>query len=73
YLDFIMNGEPFALPERMLTLYESRDGGENWYDITPSSRVRLSKTGIVITGMHKDAILQAIGLNLGGFYGTNSD
>ena len=21
YLDFIMNGEPFALPERMLTLY----------------------------------------------------
>lgn len=73
YLDFIMNGEPFALPERMLTLYESRDGGENWYDITPSSRVRVSKTGIVITGMHKDAILQAIGLNLGGFYGTNSD
>lgn len=73
YLDFIMNGEPFALPERMLTLYESRDGGENWYDITPSSRVRVSKTGIVITGMHKDAILQAIGLNLGGFCGTNSD
>lgn len=72
-LRYRMNGEPITLSNRILSFYESRDGGDNWYDVSPSSRVQLSETQITVTGIRSDSLYQAVGLNLGGYYLGNSD
>lgn len=73
-LGFEMEEVPFSFElGGNMVLYESRDGGNNWYDITRSARVQITEDYIVISGITSDSMFQTTDMNLGYFYSDCSD
>ncbi|WP_125143623.1 hypothetical protein [Clostridium transplantifaecale] len=63
-LHYLMEGEPYRLPDMAMELYESVDDGENWSNITRTNRVKISDDRLVISGVSGDCLFQAVDLHL---------
>lgn len=72
-LSYVMNEEPFVISDLNYELYESRDGGANWYNITRDSRVWAEKDKLTISGVTESSLFQVTDLRLGGVLSYHSD
>ena len=72
-LFYEMNGELFQTSYTGFDLYESRDGGASWQNITRSTRVCINENILRISGVDTDRLFQITELRLGGFYSHYSD
>lgn len=63
-LHYLMEGEPYRLPDMAMELYESVDDGENWINITRTNRVQISDDRLMISGVSGNSLFQAVDLYL---------
>ena len=52
-LSYVMNGDPYTISDLNYELYESRDGGTNWRNITRDNRVWAEEDHLTISGVEE--------------------
>lgn len=72
-LSYVMNGHPYTISDLNYELYESRDGGTNWRNITRDIRVWAEEDHLTISGVEEDSLFQVTDLRLGGVLSYHSD
>lgn len=72
-LSYVMNGDPYTISDLNYELYESRDGGANWRNITRDNRVWAEEDQLTISGVEEDSLFQVTDLRLGGVLSYHSD
>ncbi|RHC49767.1 hypothetical protein DW841_13970, partial [Hungatella hathewayi] len=72
-LSYVMNGDPYTISDLNYELYESRDGGTNWRNITRDNRVWAEEDHLTISGVEEDSLFQVTDLRLGGVLSYHSD
>ena len=72
-LSYVMNGNPYTISDLNYELYESRDGGANWRNITRDNRVWAEEDQLTISGVEEDSLFQVTDLRLGGVLSYHSD
>ncbi|WP_294144148.1 hypothetical protein [uncultured Clostridium sp.] len=63
-LHYLMEGEPYRLPDMAMELYESVDDGKNWSNITRTNRVLISDNRLMISGVSGNSLFQAVDMHL---------
>ena len=72
-LSYVMNEDPYTISDLNYELYESRDGGANWRNITRDNRVWAEEDQLTISGVEEDSLFQVTDLRLGGVLSYHSD
>lgn len=72
-LPYVMNGEPYTISNLNYDLYESRDGGENWRNITRDNRVWAEEDQLTVSDVEENSLFQVTDLRLGGVLSYHSD
>lgn len=72
-LSYIMNGESYTISDLNYELYESRDGGANWRNITRDNRVWAEEDHLTVSNLEENSLFQVTDLRLGGVLSYHSD